>query len=139
MTTLSDDQINALKYLIFMSKDAGPETKKICFALIDASERFKKPVYFTGNTKDAQFGVHDMVSSNGTTHLSEILKTVGLKFRFSHHDGFFVSGGNFFQSRFRKGEKHTHTIWLSETCYDRFASEIKKEDVEKVELKNSLY
>lgn len=133
MITLSDEQINALKYLIFMSKDAGPETKKACFAMIDASERFTKAVYFTGNTKDIQYGVHNMVSSNGTTYLDEILKAIGIKFLFSHHHGYFISSGNF-NPEYKNGENHTHTIWLSNERYDKFATEVISEDAEKIDL-----
>jgi hypothetical protein len=138
MVTYSDDQINALKYLIFKSKDADLETKKICFALIDASERFTKPVYFTSNMSDESYGTHNMVSANGSTHLTEILQAMSTEFIFSTHQGFFASVGNFV-CIMKNGEKNTLTIWLSNTRYDNSAVEIKKEDVEKLELKDPLY
>ena len=135
---ITDVQIKALKYLIFKSKDCGPETKKICFALIDASEGLTKPVYFTANSKDAQDGPACMVSSVSSTHLQEVLKAAGSDTVLSHHGGFFVSPG-IFKPELRNKEKHTHTIWLSFKRYDKKAFEVTKETVEKVELKNPLY
>lgn len=138
MENFSSTQINSLKYLIFMSKNSGPETKKICFALIDASEGLTKAVCFTVNSEDAQFGIHNMVSFNGTTHLQEIMKCIGTKMSFSHHGGYHDKDG-VFQPELIEGEEHTHTIWLSEIRYDKKALELIKEYVEKIVLKDPLY
>lgn len=138
MTTLSDVQINAIKYLIYMSRNAGEESKRICFALIDASEKFTKPVYYTSNSKDGEIGVDCMVSSAGQTHLQEILKAMGVDFCFSHCGGYFAPETGFVE-RLKPGERYTHTSWLSKKRYDRDAIEISQEEVEEMELKNSLY
>jgi len=135
---ISDNQIKALKYLILKSKDAGLETKKICFALIDGSEGLTKSVFFTCNSKDAQYGLHDMVSSNGTTHLQEIMKSVGTEMIFSNHGGYFDAEG-IFNSHLKEGEDYTHTLWLSKNRYDKTALELTKECVEKIVLKDPLY
>ena len=135
----SNTQIKALKYLIYMSNDAGPETKKICFALIDASEGLTKPVYFTSNFEDnSDCGTHNMVSVNGTTHLQELLMTMGTKFIFCTHSGHFDFAGNY-NGKSREGENNTLTIWLSNVRYDKNASPIASKLVEETKLEQLLY
>jgi len=133
----TEKQIKALKYLVFKSKDAGPETKKACLALIDASQGLTKPVFFTGYSKDIYDGAHGIISGQGTTHLNQVMKVLGTEFVFSSHDGFFTAPGQF-QSGSRIGEKHTRTLWLSSTECDSSASEISLDQVEAIELIDPL-
>ncbi len=136
----SKEQISALKYLILNSKDADDEDKKICFALIDASQGFTKPVYFT--IKDLPIdgeipGIDRMVSSVGSTHLDAIMTALGTKYRFSFHGGYFRN--KIWYSKIRVKGKWDFTVWLSDTRYDRQATSINKNRVSRVELKDTLH
>jgi hypothetical protein len=135
---VSKEQINALKYLILKSQSSGPETKKVCFALIDASEGLTKPVCFTGYSEDITYGVHDMSSSLRNTHLGALMKLIGTNFEFSDHDGYFSKTGEFL-TKIHPEEKRTRTIWLSSKPYDREAEKVTVEQVEAVELVDPLY
>jgi len=138
MQAVIQNQINALKYLILVSPDCGQETKKACFALIDASEGLTKPVFFTGYSEDITYGVHGMCCSHGKTHLDALMHLMGMEFKFSHHGGYFISPGNF-QSKLKRWKKYTHTIWLSPQTYERQATEIPLKKVKAVKLVDPLY
>jgi len=132
------EQIDVLKYLISTSKDAGEETKKACLALINASQGLSIPVYFTGHSKDISFGVHNMVSAHGTTHLNEIMRLMNTKWRFSHHGGYFEKITKSFIVQMSNGHKYTHTIWLSPVRYDEKAIGINRDQVDAIVLKDGV-
>jgi len=136
-TVINERQINAIKYLTLMSKDAGEETKRIVFALLEASHYFTRSVYYTFDSEIASTGIHNMNSSGCSTHLSEVLEIAGTNFFFSCAYGFLAKKG--FISSNRPGEKHTCTIWLSNISYDPKAMELDQDRINSVELKDHLY
>ncbi len=137
---LSKKQINALKHLIMFSRDCGEETKRACFALIDASEGLTNPVYFTGYTEDISDGVHALSSYFRTTHLDQIMIAMGIKFKFSHLGGHFTDSINSkFVVKRIKGKEHAHTIWLSSERYDQKAKPITQKEVDGIKLIDPLY
>lgn len=128
MEAITEEQIKALKYLIYKSEDAGPETKKACFALIDASEGLTKPVCFTGYSADINSGVNNMISPLGSTHLNRIMEAMGTNFRFSFDEGYFDKGE--FKHEIRPGKNRTNTIWLSAEEHDKQAREVSSDEFE---------
>ena len=134
-TKITEDQINVLKYLITKSKDAGEKTKKACLALIDASQDLSRPVYFTGYSKDIAFGVHEMVSTHGSTYLNEIMRLMSTNWSFSHHGGYHEKTTQMFVGRMKDDCKYTHTIWLSPIRYDSKAIGISSDQVDMITLK----
>ena len=146
---MTEIQIAALKYLIAKSKDASELSKQVMFYLIDQSEGFSKEVAisFSGRTGDYSneeamdivFGVHDMESSNGSTHLDALMKLSGCVFTFSQHGGHYKKG--IFNARTTGG-----TVWLSKNNYGHNTNELiilptpKKDEIQKINLKkNGLY
>jgi len=127
------EQIQALKYLIFCSKDAGSETKKTLFALIDASEGLTKSVCYTGYSQDISYGIENLLCSHHATHLNTVMTLIGTNFNFSHHDGYFVKSGKF-KIELKPFKKITHTIWLSPESYDKKAVEISEKQVDRAQL-----
>jgi hypothetical protein len=117
----TDNQINALKYLIFVSKDANKMTKQVCFALINASGKLTKPVRFPTKEKSIAYGVHDMCSSDLDTHLTEILAVMGTDFNFDSHSVKKEEGGGFM-------------IFLTKKMFDNSAEVISQEFVNKIKL-----
>ncbi len=118
---ISQKQINALKYLIFKSEDARDWARKILLALIDASKGLTKPVYFTGNLNEVY--MEDMFCTHHSTHLHEVVKLTGSKFKFSHHDGYFSCTGKFKPCNHPK-KGNLHTVWLSTEKYDKKAKKL---------------
>ncbi|MEK7570196.1 MAG: hypothetical protein AAB515_02040 [Patescibacteria group bacterium] len=95
--------ILTLKYLISKSKDGDDIAKRILFFLIDNSNGLTEQVSMTltqdhdGYTKDeihtAAHKLDYMRSSNGTTHLSEIMLIMGAELGFSTHYGHYNEMG----------------------------------------------
>ena len=124
---VSKERIDILKYIIFNSKDASPDTKRILFALIEASDSLTKPVYFTSHSKDVAHGIHNMLSCGYHTHLSEFTNLLCEGFHFSHG----VRSP-------KPDRKYDQTIWLAFEFYDSEATEITEEQVNKVKLADPL-
>ncbi len=133
MNPVKPEQLQALKYLILHSKDAGPETKKALFALIDASEGLTKSVCYTGHSQDITEGIENVLCCQHATHLSTIMTLIGTSFDFSHHDGYFAKLGKF-KIEIKPFKRYTHTIWLSPESYDKKAVEISEKQVDRVQL-----
>lgn len=131
-SVITEDQIKALKYFILNSKDCGPETKKACFAMLDASEMLTEPVFYTGNSADIAYGIHDM------QFLNEFMRAMNTRFHFSHHCGYFLAPGQLL-TEFRPGEDHTHTIFLSEESYCKTGKEVLAAEVNCIKLIDPLY
>lgn len=148
---VSEEQINALKYLI-LNLNGSDEAKKIVFALIDASERLTKPVAYTASTHELVGKVSSFIHSDKGINLRRIIKLLGVSFNtdsdressrnvtvnpnnvwhFSDHDGYFSEGE--YKVAMRPGEEHTVTFWLSFHSYDHKAIEIFEEQVNEAEL-----
>ncbi len=146
---LTQSQLDALKYLILVSKDGEVLAKKILLHLIAHSERLTKEVCLTviegreGFTSEeiekAAYGVHDMQSSNGTTHLSEVMVAMGASMLFNLHSGDFDPDrqGDPFNHEFEKDRRKRYTFWLDRTFYSREATYIptSKVDLQKVDVR----
>ncbi len=130
-------QLDILKFVILNSRDCGDETKKACLALIDASEKLTKSVFCTGYSEDITFGLHNMLSLNGKTHLDSKLSQLDTKLKFSHFGGYFHNGKLI--NYCREGKKYTHTIILSPYYYgSERMIEVTAEQVEAIDLKAAL-
>ena len=140
----TEKQFEALKYLIIQSADATEIAKKVCFFLIDKSDNFQKNVRLSATpelgfskeeVRKIHNGVHDMNSSNADTHMNALFALMGSDYGFQYcqgqYDGEkFVSNAN------------SVTIWLKPTSDFINPSEkvdLKKQDLEKVELISTLY
>lgn len=157
---VTDKQIAALKYMIFISKDGREMAKKILFCLINKSERLTKDVYFTLTQKEDWLNreevdrnarsVGAMQSVNCSTHLNEIMEVLGADLRFSVHYGHFSSVGSFntegmFPSA-REGDRADapmrYTFWLARKLYSRSATEVavSRAELDAIDLKeHGLY
>lgn len=131
--TFTRKQTNALKYLIFKSNKIGEETKKVCFALINASCGLAVPVLYIVNSREVNTGIRKLISTDYNTHLNEVMKAMGTKFRFSYEDDYYDMG--FFSSE----RKYTVKVWLSPILHDKRASRISPARVKRIKLTGSLY
>lgn len=94
---ITNEQISALRWIIFHSKDGNELTKRIMVFLIDSSERLTKEVYISlapdregYNTSEiiiASHNIHNMNSDNCSTHINTILRAMGSEFRFESLNG----------------------------------------------------
>ena len=138
-------QIAALRYMIFKAKDGTELSKRVLAFLIESSEGLTKDVclslvadregYTRDEIRDAGQGVGGMASSNGTTHLDQILNVLGSELVFSVHygdfdptrlDDPFNSDGQFAGWHFsqvsdagliREGMPLRYTFWLSKESF----------------------
>lgn len=95
-------QISALKYLIANSKDSKDILKQLLFYLIDGSNGLTEEVSLTltegqyGYTKEsvntAAYGLGNMTSCGGSTHLDAMMKLAGVELNFSVHYGHYEAG-----------------------------------------------
>lgn len=148
MTT--QNQIAALKYLIFAAKDGTHLSKRILSFLIDESEALTKEVClslvanregYTGEEISAAAdGVFRMSNSNCSTHLGEIVCVMGVNLKFSAHYGDFdpsrgdcrlncdgIAAGRTIQQVYdpgltREGMPIRYTFWLSKNHYSEQAT-----------------
>ncbi len=158
-------QISALRYMIFNAKNGTELSKRVLAFLIESSGEITKEVCLSlvadreGYTADeisaAGHGVGSMKSSNGTTHLGQILHVMGSDLRFSFHygdfdptrnddpfnsDGMFAGCENSQVSRpglSREGMPMRYTFWLSKQDYSPQATLIvaTREELERIDLK----
>lgn len=77
MKKISEENIKKLKKHIADSPDADDFTKKAIFLLIDASNGLSEPVRVRGKIEGKEIDIHNMVSSNCKTHLSEFARLLG--------------------------------------------------------------
>jgi len=139
---MTETQINALKYLIFKSKDITvDEMRQLMFYMIDQSENLTKRIYcevkqptFLKTTVEATW---DSVrgTRTGTTHLPQVMKLMNTEFRFC------VASGGYVDGKFNP-ELEGYTVWLSDIDYDHIQTtevNISPEIIANVELKNYLY
>lgn len=158
-------QIAALRYMIFNAKNGNELSKRVLAFLIESSEELTKEVCLSlvadreGYTADeisaAGYGVHDMESCNGTTHIDQILDAMGSELSFSVHygdfdptrtddpfssDGQFAGYSKFKVTRpglLREGMPLRYTFWLSKQDYSRQAALVvaTREELEQIDLK----
>lgn len=135
------EQIAALKYLIAMSKDGTDTVRRILFFLINASNGLTEQVsvsfiqdkdgYTHGEINKAAHALGAMESSNGATHLDEMMRLMGTPLNFSVHYGHYDETGKFdTEGMFpglktlapghendRDGMPLRYTYWLAEGMY----------------------
>ncbi len=114
-------RLGVVKYLIAKSKDSNDLTKKICLFLLDKSDLLSKTLRLKivpdeklsqDAVKAISYGMHNMLSSNDSTHLSEILELYDTPYRF------------FFNYERIKNETFCTNIWLSFKSYDNLAEKV---------------
>ena len=160
-------QIAALKYMIFIIKNENELSKRILAFLVDQSNKLTKEVcitlvadregYTASEIEKAAYAIGGMSSSNGTTHLYELLSLMGGKLYFSFHygdfdpvriDDPFNNDGQFAGfgvSQVRKpelvieGMPPRYTFWFSKKNYSRQAIYVvaTREILEQVNIKES--
>lgn len=126
----TSNQIAALTYIIFNAKDGTELSKRVLTFLVELSGFLTKEVclslvagregYTAGEIRAAGHGVHDMESSQGTTHLNQILDAMGSKLKFSVHYGYFDPARN--GDALVWQESDSCTFWLSKETYSRQAT-----------------
>ena len=166
---VTSKQIAALRFMIFNAKDGTELSKRILAFLIGQSNELTKEVCLTlvanreGYTADqiskAAYGVGNMRSGGGTTHLDEILDVMGSEFGFSVHygdfdptrtgdpfncDGQFAALRNLASSvsdpgTLREGMPLRCTFWFSKQNYSREAALViaTREELEQIDLTRS--
>lgn len=142
-------QIAALKYLIFNSQDGTKLSKQVLASLIDSSEGLTKDVclslvtdregYNSEEVLEAANGIHDMQSSNGTTHLHGIISAMGSELDFAFYYGDFDSTrtGDPFNNDNDDAQPVRYTFWLSRKDNLRQAELVivNREKLESINLK----
>ncbi len=145
-------QIDTLKYIVAMSWDISDRTKKLLLILLEKSENFTKEVHITlkmsdeepkGSIMNIGYDIDRLNSSNGNTHMNELLSLIG-EFRFSIHYGRFTAKGEFStDGQFEKSENAIpcYTFWLAKKTYSNVSDEviISLEEIDAKEIICELY
>ena len=160
---ITSEQIEMLKFFIVQSNDANDLGKRLIFFLIDVSKGLTEPVsvsffqdkdgYTEEEINEVANAIHDMRSSNGTTHIAELMYLMGTALRFSVHYGCYDDNGDFNTEGIFPGLKEmapghekdrddipiSYTVWLAKDFYDhseqvRRLVTLSKEDLTKIEL-----
>src|SRR3989344_7938377 len=124
----TDKQIKALKYLMFKSRDGNDLVKRILVFLINSSKELTEQVsvslmedregYSRDEVGEVGHGLHDMISSNGSTHLNELMTAVGTELHFSSHFGHYNERAIFETAgQFSGGYPMRYTFWLAKRSY----------------------
>lgn len=150
MNTVSQQQIEALKYLILQSKNADELAKRVLFLLIEKSNGLTEDVSITlwesGDLPREEIASavrHTMNSVHGTTHLSELLALSGSNMDFTLHYGHYVDDK--FDNTGQMGGDHQlrYTFWLARGLYDDNGPgkhiPFSLAELRSVELKSALY
>jgi hypothetical protein len=165
---MTPKQIAALKYMIFIAKNGTHLSKRILAILIDKSENLTREVCltlvaeregFSGEEIDiAARGMHTMQSSDGTTHINQLMLAMGTDLRFDVHYGDydparagdpFSSAGQFPgwdpalvhdpdpEEACREDMPMRYTFWFAKGHYSRTAALVTttREELEKIDLR----
>lgn len=142
------------RILAFLIEKSTDLTKEVCLTLTEG-----KHGYSADEIRDAAFGISDMQSANGATHLYEIMCVMGSKLSFSLHYGDFNpfrpsplnTDGQFAgwprdkvsdPGACTEGMPLRYTFWLSEDSYSRVAKLVvtNRAELEEIDLtKPGLY
>lgn len=169
MFMFTREQIAALKYLIFNSKDGNDLVKQVMALLIDKSEGLTKSVCFSlvenregysaKEISDVAYSFGSMQSANCTTHIDQVLRAMDSELVFSVHYGDFdpnrkdkFSNDGQFEGldeslvatpgSVLKGMPMRYTFWLAKSAFflDAEHIEMSKEALEEINLnKPGLY
>ncbi len=120
-------QIAALKYLVAKSPDSKGIGKRIAWFLIGASNQLTEDVLVTiregedGFTREevlqATYEFHDMCSSNGSTHIQELMSLSGSRLNFGYNHGHLDPEKGFDASEFPSENgraKLRYSFWLTD-------------------------
>ncbi len=147
---ITEEQLSALKYIIFQQRDVIEPTKQLLSLLIDESQALTRDVCTTLSAKDGISAemisliareVDRLMSESGSVYLNELIKLMGTDFLFSLHYGHYVVGeknhldkaGMFAgidPSRVltssparsvEQGHPVRYTFWLARKCYSKEA------------------
>lgn len=122
-------QIDALKILIYESKDCDVLAKKLLLFLINRSEKLTRQVTLTLTEREGGFSRDEvrkicleadrLSSVEWNTHLYEIFCAMGTRFFFSMHFGHYNENGRFDHSgQFScNTTKMRFTFWLSKSPF----------------------
>ncbi len=137
-----------MEYLIIKSKDSSEFLKQVCLLLIDRSVLLSKavcielsePRLFKDLIQMGARGIHDMHSSQLSTHLDAVMNAMCTNFHFSHHVGHYDEEGKFL-SHNSGAYKFAYTIWLSSKTRDHSAEKIRYdyETIKLIDLVPKLY
>jgi len=91
MKRVTNQQVKALEYFVTQSQNAKESCKRAVLLLIKESDNLTKSVHLVINlngkkkkfVKDILYGVHDMCSGQGSTHLDSFCEGMGTKMRFN--------------------------------------------------------
>ena len=124
-SNISVEQMKAFRKLILDSKDGNSFGKEVMLWLINNSDHLTRPVAVNIPTSiahefayNAATSVHDMLSSNGTTYLNELIRLMGSPLHFSHHCGQYATLGLIQNDKRSFSSKlEGYTIWLTPEYY----------------------
>jgi hypothetical protein len=116
----------ALEERIINSKDSTDFAKRIIIWLLRKTQNLTWPValsvldatYGAELCAEMQNGAHDMLSSNGSTHLGNFFRGMGTEVTLEHHCGCFLLNRSKTEDSF-EARANGRTIWFSFVYYDR--------------------
>ncbi len=130
-------QIKAILSIIKNTKRTNKQAKKICFALIRASEKLTKPVYITTSSIRSAKSIKKLLNYPDYLNPNSVLTDMGSNFHFQVQVGTFSDIGQF-QFNFHPGKKMALTIWLCEEWCDNNAIAVPLKNLEETNLNISL-
>lgn len=124
---MTDKQMRSLEETIGRSKDATDLAKRAIIWALRQTDNLSRPVALSipGSlhaelAQQMSHGAHDMVSSNGSTHLGTFLHGMGTEMYLMHHMGIMAP-----KTTPRRMARGGYTIWWAFRFYDRQVTVLK--------------
>lgn len=145
---MNEWQMRALEDRIRHSKDATPFGKRVIIWLLRQTDGLTKPVALSmpahfcgGSAREVQNSAHDMLSTNGTTHLTQCVILRQTEMGLEHHSGRYRQPGEQLpidrlvgdpKSGFGHFDDGARTIWWSLFYYDHGAARLALPTIEEL-------
>ena len=120
---VTSSQMDALERFIAASRDASEFAKKAVIWMLRQTAGLTRPVCLSFPPerakfgKQAAYGVHDMCSKLGSTHIDDFMRKMGTPMKLSAHGGSYVKGE-------LDSESGGYTVWVSPRRYDHGAERL---------------
>lgn len=127
---VSAAQMEALEHYVTTSRDASAEGKRILLWMLRQTESLRLSVCLSipkvelndpglaDYAMQAWSSAHDMVSANGSTHLSTFFQAMGTKVHLCQHSGRYI--GRYFDSHASGTTLWISPWWYTEAGYDGY-------------------
>lgn len=128
---LSNAQVGEVEEVIWTSEDVDAWVKPLFIWMLRQTDNLTQEVVLTLSDSDVrkekiedfQHSAHDIISSNGLSHLNTLLGSMGTEMGINHHSGGFVKNTGE-QDDFDSYLEPHRTVWFCYRSYSRKAKRL---------------